>query len=492
MIISHLSAECVPFAKTGGLGDVLGALPKALASRGHDTDIWIPFHLPAAEWYRKRHQWPEAATPPLSIDIMGQHYTVGILRGTLPRSGVPVYFVAHDPFFHRGHIYANNEHGADDGLWRFALFVRAVIKAMKWLGRKPQILHSHDWHPGLAPMLGAWSSWRDPWFDDVASVLTIHNMAHQGVYGSDLFPALGLPDETWSPAGVEFHGTVNLLKGAIMASDIVTTVSPTYAQEIQTPMGGAGLDSVLRLRSDRLVGILNGIDSEEWNPASDHYLPAHYTSWDLYGKAICRRELCLASGFDTEDPGLIIGVVGRLTHQKGFDVLLDAVWQLLDAGVRVVMLGSGEPALEEAMRHIDLWARRRFRAWVGYDERRAHLIEAGADAFLMPSRFEPCGLNQMYSLAYGTLPIVRRTGGLADTVIGYTGQNLEQANGFSFDDLNTASLLGTVRWAQQVFRTGTWYRLMHNAMRAYNSWARSALHYEDAYRRAREVRGLPW
>ncbi len=492
MRIAHLSSECVPFAKTGGLGDVVGALPKALAARGHECAVWMPFHLPAAEWYRKHNLWPEQALAPFSVDVLGQRYQVGVLRGELPAGAVPVYFIAHDPFFHRGPIHAPNEQGFDDGLWRFTLFVRAALEAMRRLDDKPQVLHAHDWHAALAAMLCAWSGWRDRWFDDVAAMLTIHNLAYQGVYGGDSFPALGLPPESFGPGGVELHGDVNLLKGGIAAADLITTVSPTYAREITTPDGGAGLDAVLRGRGDRLLGILNGIDIEEWNPASDHHLPAHYTVDDLPGKALSRRALCAASGLDPDDPGLVVGAIGRLTGQKGFDVLLGAVPTLCSSGVRIVMLGSGDPALEAEMRHLDASLPGRFKAFLGYDESRAHLIEAGADAFIMPSRFEPCGLNQMYSLAYGTPPIVRRTGGLADTVIGFDGANPATANGFSFDDLTVPALVGAVRFAQQVFGTPVWARLVRNAMKADFSWGRSAIHYEDAYRRARELRGLAW
>ncbi len=490
MKIAHLSAECMPFAKTGGLGDVAAALPRAQAAAGHEVEVWLPFHLPAAQWYRQRKSWPELGCEPLVLDIMGQSYQVGILRGQLPASQVPVYFVACDPFFHRGPIYALDHDGNDDGLWRFALFVRAAIAAMKKLGRRPQILHCHDWHPALAPMLGAWSNYRDRFFDEVASVLTIHNLHHQGAYDTGLFPALGLPEET-GPL-VTHAGRINLLKGAIVAADMITTVSPTYAWEIQTREGGSGLDAVLRERADRLVGILNGIDPSEWNPARDPHLAARYSLKDLAGKAGCRRTLCEAAGFAPEDPGMVLGAIGRLTEQKGFDVLLDAVPRLLADGTRIVMLGSGDPALEQRMLGYSQEHPGRFHAWLGYDEARAHAIEAGADSFIMPSRFEPCGLNQMYSLAYGTPPIVRRTGGLADTVIGYQGSNLDVANGFVFDDLTPEAIVGTVAWARSTLAGPQWPQLVFNAMRADFSWQRSAELYQAVYQQARSHRGLPW
>jgi starch synthase len=457
------------------------------------VDVFMPFHLEAARWYRRRNSWPEAAMPPFEVSIFGRSHTVGLLWDLLPGSVVPVYFVAHDPLFHRSQIYAPNESGQDDGLWRFALFVRAAIHALKRLDRRPRILHTHDWHPALAPMLGAWSSWRDPWFDDVASVLTIHNLGYQGVYGGEEFPILGLPDDAWTGGPVEQRGNVNLLKGAIVAADMITAVSPTYANEIRTAAGGVGLDGVLRARRERVVGILNGVDTTVWNPAHDPHLPAHYGVEDLRGKAECRAALCRAAGFEPGDPGMILGAIGRLTDQKGFDLLLEAAPELIRRGVRIVMLGSGEPALEGAMRLLEAHAPGRFRALVGYDEPSAHRIEAGADAFVMPSRFEPCGLNQMYSQAYGTPPIVRKTGGLADSVEGFDGHNPDMATGFTFDEASPHALASTVLWAQRVFfHRELWQRIVRNGMTRDFSWERSAEKYEAVYRRAREVRGLPW
>jgi starch synthase len=493
MKITHLSAECLPFAKTGGLGDVASALPKALAAHGHDLAVFMPFHLEAARWFRRRNDWPVAATDPYHVSVLGATYEVGLLRAEIPGSQVPVFFVAHDPLFHRGSIYAGNEAGQDDGIWRFSLFVRAAVEGMKRLDAKPQVVHAHDWHPALAPMLGAWSSWRDRWWDDVASVLTIHNMAYQGIYAPSQFPVLGLPAETWTGGLVEIGGAVNMLKGAIVAADMITAVSPTYANEIRTKEGGYGLEGVMRARGDRVTGILNGIDRDEWNPSRDPHLPAHYSAEDLRGKSECRAELCRLAGFEPADPAMILGAIGRLTGQKGFDLLLDAAPELIRRGVRIVMLGSGDPSIEGGMRVMETHAHGRFRAFVGYDEALAHKIEAGADTIVMPSRFEPCGLTQMYSLAYATPPIVRRTGGLADSVVGFDGQNLERATGFTFENESPHALAAEVLFAQRVFfQRDIWRRIVANGMAADFSWDRSAVAYEDVYKRAREVRGLPW
>lgn len=492
--IAHLAAECVPFAKTGGLADVVGSLPKALARRGHVSDVWMPFHLDAARWYRRRLTWPEQGLPPFRVLMPGREYEVGVLRGHLPGTDVSVWFVAHDPLFHRpGGLYAPNAAGKDDGLWRFGLFVRAAVEAMKRLGQRPQILHAHDWHPALATMLGAWSSWREPWFDDVASVFTIHNIAYQGVYGAGEFPALGLPVEAWTGGKLASSGALNLMKGALEAADVITTVSPTYAREIQTPAGGAGLHGVVRGRAERLVGILNGIDREVWDPAHDTYLPSHYSARDFRGKAECRAELCRTAHFDPGEPDLVLGAIGRLTDQKGFDLLLEAAPELLRRGVRIVMLGSGDAALEGAFRVLQAHAPHRVKAFIGYDEAMAHLIVAGADAILMPSRFEPCGLTQMYGLAYGTVPVVRRTGGLADSVVPFDGENFDRATGFHFLEAAPHALAAEVLHAQHMFfHKEPWWRIARNGMAVDNSWEHAAGLYEAVYRRARELRGLGW
>jgi starch synthase len=324
-------------------------------------------------------------------------------------------------------------------------------------------------------------------------VITIHNLGYQGVYGRAEFPILGLPDEVWTGGAIEHRGAVNLLKGAIVAADMITAVSPTYANEIRTQEGGMGLDGALKARGERVVGILNGVDTTVWNPAHDPHLPAHFGTEDLRGKAECRAELCRLAGFEPGDPGIILGAIGRLTDQKGFDLLLEAAPELIRRGVRIAMLGSGEPALEGAMRLLEAHAPGRFRGFVGYDEPTAHRIEAGADAFVMPSRFEPCGLNQMYSLAYGTPPIVRKTGGLADSVEGFDGGNLDVATGFTFDEASPHALASAVLWAQRVFfDRETWRRIVRNGMTQDFSWDRSAEKYEAVYRRAREYRGLAW
>jgi len=464
MRIAHLSAEVTPFAKSGGLGDVAGALPKAQAQLGHEVTVWMPLYREAREKLRD-----------------AELVTDGVLRTTLPGSDVPLFLIAHDEFFDRKHIYSPAADGRDDGIARYGYFVRAVFAAMHKLWLAPQIMHAHDWHTALAPMALAWDRPRDWIFNETKSVFTIHNLAYQGIYPPSMFGALGLPPDALPHA--EFDGVINLMKGGIVSADVITAVSPTFAREITTHDGGFGLDGLLRMRSDRLIGIVNGIDPLVWNPATDPKIAHHYDASSIEGKLENRRALLEATGMDADDRGFVVGIVGRLTQQKGFDLLFPVLGDLIGAGIRFVMLGSGEPALEQQMHR---YSGGRFWAYVGFQDDLAHRIEAGADAFLMPSRFEPCGLNQLYSLAYGTPPIVRRTGGLADTVVGYDGHNRDRATGFTFDDATPSALRDTVLWAQRCYQDPLlWTQLALNGMSQDYSWKHSAEMYCEVYRRVR-------
>jgi len=475
MRIAHLSAEVTPFAKSGGLGDVAGALPKAQAELGHDVTVWMPLYREVRESMRKLGIEAEPACEPFRVG----NQEVGILRTKLPHSEVPLFLVGADEYFDRKHIYSPSTSGEDDGIVRYSLFVRAVFAAMHKLWNAPEILHAHDWHMALAPMAIAWDRPRDWIFSGTKSVLTIHNLAYQGMYPRSMFGALGLPGDALPL--VDFDGAINLMKGGIVAADVITAVSPTFAREITTPDGGFGLDPLLRLRSDRLIGIVNGIDPLIWNPAIDPKIARNYDLHSIEGKLDNRKALLDSLGMDGDDRGFVVGIVGRLTHQKGFDLLFPVLGDLVGAGIRFAMLGSGEPDLENKMHE---YSGSRFWAYVGFSDDLAHRIEAGADAFLMPSRFEPCGLNQLYSLAYGTPPIVRRVGGLADTVIGFDGHNRERATGFTFEDATPFALRDTVLWAQRCYQDPMlWTQLALNGMSQDFSWKHSAEMYCEVYRR---------
>jgi len=489
MRIAHLSAEVSPLARTGGLGDVVAALPAAQVLLGHDITVWMPLYRQARDEIAHREHATEIATEPFEVAVGSLRFQVGVLRAHLPGTRVPLYLIGQDELFDRASIYGADRHGRDDGLVRYSVFVRAAMEAMRRLELVPDILHAHDWHATLAPMALAWARPQDRHFKKTASVLTVHNLAYQGVYHPREFVHLNLPSER-APA-VQWLGHLNLMKGGLITADAITGVSPTFAQEIATPEGGFGLDPIVRTRSAALSGIINGVDSSLWDPASDHKIPYRYSRNDMLGKRENRRTLLTMAGMDPHDPGLVAGVVGRLTEQKGYDLLFPVLDDLLRDGVRFVMLGSGERWLENSVRGYSQRARGRFWGHVGFDDPLSHLIEAGADCFLMPSRFEPCGLNQMYSLMYGTPPIVRLVGGLVDTVVTYDGLNREEATGFGFDEPEPFALRDTVRRAQQCFEDkALWSQIVRNGMALKFSWKESADAYLALYERlARAKKG---
>lgn len=482
MKIAHLSSEVSPFAKTGGLGDVLGALPKAQAKLGDDVTVWMPLYRQVWETLSRLGQFPEKATEPFDVLVGGTHFHVGVLRTHLPHNGVPVYLIGQDECFDRPQLYSLDYFGRDDGITRYTVFVRAVLGAMQRMWLTPDVLHAHDWHTVLGAMALAWDQPKNWVFNQTATVLTIHNMAYQGVYDPSLFPLLGLPSAV-APL-LEHHGALNLMKGGLLAADEITAVSPTFAKEIMTPTGGFGLDSIVRSRADDVAGIVNGIDHEVWDPAIDMRIPFHYDIVRIGAKRQNRRALLEHVGMDPEDDGLLLGLVGRLVPQKGYELFFPIVDELLAAGIRIIFLGSGEPHLEKNIHFYSNNRVGRFWGYVGFREELVHLIEAGSDAFVMPSLFEPCGLNQLYSLRYGTPPIVRKVGGLADTVIPYDGTNRNVATGFGFDEASPEALRDVIFLAQKCHADQQlWTQLATNAMRQDYSWEASAQKYADLYAR---------
>lgn len=489
MRIAHLASECSPFAKTGGLGDVVGSLPIAQASLGNDVSVWLPLYRKVWETLDRMRIKPELALEPFKIDLGFRTHEVGVLKTVLPDSEVPIFFIGSDPHFDRPDIYDADWWGKDDGIVRYSVFVRAAMEALKRLWMPPDVLHAHDWHTALAPMALAWDEPKDWVFNHTVSVLTIHNLAYQGIYPLDSFIHLGLPIRAFG--GVEWGGAINLMKGGIVSADVITAVSPNFAREMMTREGGFGLDPLLRHRWQSLIGIVNGIDPQVWNPRVDPMIPKNYDLSNLTAKRDNRRELLELAGMNPDDPGFVVGAVGRLTNQKGYDMLFPVLDDLINRGVRVVMLGSGDDHLEGSIHHFSHHRQGRFWGYVGFQDNLAHLIEAGADSFLMPSRFEPCGLNQLYSLAYATPPIVRHVGGLADTVVGYNGWNRDHATGFIFDHASPHALRDTVLWAQNCYRDPyLWTQLIRNGMTQDFSWKHSAELYQDVYHRTRRLRGL--
>jgi starch synthase len=486
MNILFAGAEVSPIAKTGGLGDVCGSLPKALAKLGHDVAVFMPLHRQAREWFDRNGVALEQKFPTTQIVWANWAAEATFLRTVLPGTEIPLICVANDAFFNRDSIYAPRYDGYDDGIERFAFFCRAVVRGCELYGIAPEIVHAHDWHTALLPLyLHSGLRTGSHAFRNARSVFTIHNLNYQGVAGREAFAAPGLHSRYWAPDAVEHFGDVNLMKGAIITADQVTTVSPTYAREIQTHEYGAGLDGILRSLSFKLTGILNGIDTDEWDPATDPLLPSNFSADRLAGKALTKRALLREAKLKYKGKTPLLVFISRLVDQKGVDLLLPVLDRALRAGAQAIVLGSGESRYENALRHIAAMFPDSCRVVIGFDNALAHRMYGAGDILLMPSLYEPCGLNQMYALRYGTVPVVRLTGGLADTVIPFDGSNAAEANGFGFHSVNPADFYIAAWIAMLNHREPrTWKQLQANGMSADHSWDRSAREYEAAYRRA--------
>lgn len=465
--ILMLSSEVAPFVKTGGLGDVMGSLPAALARAGEQVSVVMPRYrgLDAPDFYRLHERLP--------VWLNGFCHMVDIYA--CDREGVRYLFVNAPWFFDRDGVYSF--HGKDwgDNHVRYAILCLAALAIAREIDM-PDVLHAHDWQAALAPVyLKTWYA-NDPRLLKLKTVLTIHNLGYQGRFAPHVMNELGLDQNLFNHEQLEFHGDVNMLKGGIVFADRLTTVSPTYAREIQTAEYGFGLDGLLRARCNELSGILNGVDYGEWNPATDLFLAANYTPEDLSGKQACKRDLLQQFGLPPEAMDRpLIGIVSRFAEQKGFDLIEHAAGALGDEPMSMVVLGSGNPHWEKMFRQLSTWRPDKFGTWIGFSNELAHKIEAGSDIFLMPSRYEPCGLNQIYSLKYGTPPVVRATGGLDDTI--------DMETGFKFRDYNAAGLLWAVRQAIQAwFQRDTWQDRMQRGMRKDFSWDQSAGKYSDLYR----------
>ncbi|MGD9299432.1 MAG: glycogen synthase GlgA [Thiohalocapsa sp.] len=475
------SSEAHPLVKTGGLGDVAASLPMALRQLGHDARLILPAYPNAKKQVRE-------LKPLMELRMSGVVGSVQLYGGLLPDRDLPVYLVDAPAYFCReGNPYTDVS-GRDwgDNPERFLLFSRVVahvamgLPPLNW---RPNILHSNDWQTGLAAALLREHDERP------ATVFTIHNLAYQGLFDRATFDRLRLPASLWSLSGLEFHQRMSFIKGGIVFSDRVNTVSPRYADEVRTQRFGCGLDGLLRQLGGRFRGILNGIDYRIWNPADDPALPQGYDAERVHLKAENKLELQRLFGLPRDEHAFVVGHVGRLVEQKGVDLIIDILPRLVTAGrVQLVMQGAGDRALEQALQEAAAAHPERVSVHVGYDEARAHLIEAGSDAFLMPSRFEPCGLNQMYSLRYGTVPIVHNTGGLADTVVDASDAALAAgtANGFLFDDPNADGLWYALEKALRMQREQPqqWRALMLAGMRKDLSWQASARRYVDFYAEA--------
>jgi len=488
MRIAMVGSEVAPFSKEGGLADVLGSLPAALAELGEDVCVISPL-------YRGVRERAEEIGRPLE-PVEGGRFSVPMgagsasgaaWRSALPGTDVPVYFLQNDRYYNRDGYYTKRPDNTDfqDNSERFIFLARGALEFARVRGLKPDVLHSHDWPTGLVPIYVK-HVYADE-FARTATVFTIHNIAYQGIFWHWDMNLAGLPWSLFNWHMLEYYGNLSFLKAGLVGADVLTTVSRRYSEEIRTEEHGCGMHGVLQERAGDLHGIVNGIDTDVWSPATDNLIPARFSADDLAGKAECKRALQERFGLRQEPDVPLIGMICRLVDQKGLDLLQEALPALLERDLQFVVLGRGEPDYHAFLAQMQEVHARSCGVLLAYDTAAAHLIEAGSDMFLMPSRFEPCGLNQLYSLTYGTVPVVRATGGLADTVTDYSEQGLRsgEATGFSFDGYAADALTDAVDRALSVYaEPQKWRRLMRNGMGQDWSWRRSAREYVEVYRKA--------
>jgi starch synthase len=472
-----LSPEVEPYAKTGGLADVAGSLPRALHTFGVDVRVGLPYYRAVKDGNISTTQVLAGLEVPLGDLVL----PCKVLEAQT-NEGIRVYFFEREDLFDRPHLYGNAEGDYYDNLERFSFFCRGAILFAKRIGFAFDVVHCHDWQTGLVPAYIKSIYKNDPFFSDTASVFTIHNIGYQGLFPGAKLNTCGIPLSEFHPGGIEYWGNISLLKGGLIYSDAITTVSPTHSAEIQTPEFGRGMDGILRKRAQDLRGILNGADYSVWDPGKDPYIVSDYRPESMGGKKKNKVALIEEMGLNPlfkVQP--VLGMISRLSSQKGCDLLVEIVEELVKLDVGLVMLGSGEELYESML--VDLAQRHQGRVAVriGFDEPLAHRIIAGSDILLVPSLYEPCGLTQMYALRYGTVPVVRATGGLDDTIIGFDPVE-KKGNGFKFGPYEAKSFLTAIRRAIEVFRDGeTWERLVQNGMKEDFSWDRSARAYLELY-----------
>lgn len=479
--IALCASEAVPYAKAGGLGDVIGALPKVLEKLGCEVQLFLPkYSMISDDVFKLKYNWKVGEFP---VQSNGKQCEAHLYQGTLPGTSVKVNFIycshAHDNRW----IYTNDP----DENERFIVFNMGVMEMMKRLKWKPDIIHANDWPTGLLPIYLKTKYASDPFFADTRSVLTIHNIGYPGKFGSETVTKAGLSYDQYYPGGeYEFYGMFSFLKVGLLNADKITTVSETYAQEILTPDFGSGFDGILQVRKPDLVGILNGADYDIWDPANDPLLPVNYTLDTIDRKQQIKKELQEMVRLPAQPGVPLIGMISRMVSQKGFHLVEELMPQLMTMNIQMIILGSGDPGIEKRFKDFQYQYPEKLSVHLGYDNQLSHLIEAASDVFLMPSLYEPCGLNQIYSLRYGTVPIVRKTGGLADTIIDW-GESLlsgkKNGNGFSFSNPHPEALLDAIRRALLVYYNPTeWRQIQTNGMTADFSWERSAGKYLDLYR----------
>lgn len=481
MKIVFVSSEVVPFSKTGGLADVAGALPAAVAARGHEVTIITPRYgsidVAAFDLRRRRSR--------LSITVKGKSIQGGLLEGNTP-DGVPVLFVDQPVYFDREGLYGSGGQEYPDNDERFAFFCRAALEACRLVDLAPDVIHCNDWQTGPVPVLLQFEYRERPELNSTGTVFTIHNMGYQGIFPPEAVMTLGLGWNLFTPSNLEFFGKVSYLKAGLMFADKLTTVSRKYAEEIKTAAFGHGLEGTLMERASDLKGIINGADYNTWDPREDPHIAANYSPDNLSGKVACKTDIQRRMGLPPDPEAMLFGSICRLVSQKGIDLFLEGAPDLLELPCQWIFLGEGDSSFEEALRKLAESHPEKVAVQIGHNEELAHRIQAGADLFLMPSRYEPCGLNQIYSLRYGTIPLVRAVGGLDDTIYDVSGGD---GTGFKFTPATPQALLDTVRRAHQLFRDRVaWRRLMESAMAQNFSWDYPARRYESLYREIAALR----
>ena len=481
MRIAFVSSEVVPFSKTGGLADVSGALPKFLSALGDDIVVFTPLYKGLREKFRPTNTGRKVSVP-VGPDLL----TGDIWTADFPGTRVPVYFLGHDQFFDREGLYGDEKGDYADNCSRFVFFCRTVLETLKAMDFKPDVIHCNDWQSGLIPVYCRLAYGNDPALSQAALVYTIHNLAYQGRFWHWDMPLLNIGWEHFNYKELEFYGNINFMKGGIVFSDTVTTVSPTYAREIQTDEElGAGLQGVLKERSADVAGILNGIDYTVWNPETDRLIPANFSAPGGTGKPACKKALQREARLPQKPRVPLLAMITRLVDQKGLDLIGEIIADLMQEDLQFVVLGTGLEKYHKLLTDIAGKYPKKCAVFLKFDDRLAHMIEAGADIFLMPSRYEPCGLNQMFSLKYGTVPLVRVTGGLADTVVDATEETVANgtATGFSFVAYESKALVDTIERALAAFAdAGLWGKLVAAGMAQDWSWTRSARDYQRVYR----------
>lgn len=480
--ILFATPELVPFAKTGGLADVAGALPKILQAMGCEIKLVVPYYRMVKNSGLPIQYLGEAIQVPLGNEIL----EADIYQGHLDQD-VPVYFIGREEFFDRQYLYSTPKGDYFDNAERFIFFSKATLLLCQHIEFSPNVIHHHEWQTGLIAAYLKSTYRSDPFLSHAALVFTIHNIAYQGLFKKEKFWLTGLPEAMYNPEGIEFWERINLMKAGIVYADVINTVSQKYSQEIQTPEYGYGLEGILKKRREDLYGIINGVDYKDWDPSHDSYLIARYDLNDLSGKMVCKEDLLKEFGLPSSlKKAPLFGMISRLADQKGFDLLAEILDELLALDIGFVLLGTGEQKYHDLFNQLARKYPKKAGIRIAYDDRLAHKIEAGADLFLMPSKYEPCGLNQIYSLKYGTIPVVRATGGLDDTIMNYDPAS-GTGNGFKFNRYDAKDLLNEIKVAIGLYhRPEHWKQLLRNAMMADFSWQRSAKAYLQLYQKAQQ------